>query len=114
MNTLHEIGRRISAPALFLATVTLVGCGSAETTETHDDAPPAAVETADGRLLFGAEIGDGTPVALATLFDEADAYDGRTILVEAPIQEVCQVKGCWMTMVDGEVVYTPEGGRFGD
>jgi hypothetical protein len=31
-----------------------------------------------------------------------ELYDGKTVLVEGTIAEVCPIKGCWLKVVDGE------------
>jgi hypothetical protein len=39
---------------------------------------------------------------LEELLANPAAYDGVGVLVQAPIDEVCQTKGCWMTFISGD------------
>jgi hypothetical protein len=37
-------------------------------------------------------------MTLAKLLDEPAAHSGKTVVVEGVVDEVCQNKGCWMTL----------------
>lgn len=56
----------------------------------------------NGWEAFGAQIPDGQPLSLTTLLSDPEQYNGKTVLLEAPIAECCQNKGCWMTFELGE------------
>ncbi len=68
-----------------------MGCAPKTTAERATD---------DGWARFGVPNVPSTPAASPTVSIGAldDAAD--TILVEGTIQEVCQTKGCWMTLRD--------------
>ncbi|MDG2150552.1 MAG: DUF4920 domain-containing protein [Planctomycetota bacterium] len=50
-----------------------------------------------GWEAFGAQISEGQPLSLTELLSDPEQYNGKTVLLEAPIAECCQNKGCWMT-----------------
>ncbi len=50
---------------------------------------------------FGAEITMTEPIKLAEVYSNPADYDGQEILLEGKIVEVCQKKGCWFKMTDG-------------
>ena len=85
------------APALALAACTT-------NTETADAPAPDAAEA---ELLAVGELAEtvGTPppadaVALTAgqAVAQADALNGQAVVVEGTIAEVCQAKGCWLTL----------------
>ncbi len=47
-------------------------------------------------------ITQSAPVRLAAIRSDAAKYMSKTVLVEATADRVCQAKGCWMTVKDGE------------
>ena len=51
---------------------------------------------------FGAEITMTKSITLAKVYENPDNYNGKEILVEGKITEVCQKKGCWFKMTDGK------------
>ena len=51
---------------------------------------------------FGAEITMTQSVTLAEIYMNSAEYEGKEILVEGEITEVCQKKGCWLKMTDGK------------
>jgi hypothetical protein len=55
-----------------------------------------------GTILIGEPIQAGDPVKLAAVQADPAAYFEKTILVEATAAAICQAKGCWMTIADGE------------
>ncbi len=50
---------------------------------------------------FGAPLPEGEPRDLAGLVAEAEAVDGRDVLVETEIVQVCRKKGCFFIARDG-------------
>lgn len=59
---------------------------------------PKVEFTQDGANYFGAEISDANAVSVSTLeFGQKDTLD---ISIKGTIHEVCQAKGCWMTIED--------------
>ncbi len=79
--------------SLLTVLLCLTACGA-----TAPAAAPA------GWDAFGAGIAAeaGTPQALDAILADAAAHDGVPVLLEGTIDEVCQVKGCWMTLSSGD------------
>jgi len=57
---------------------------------------------AGGVKTFGEPVSSATPVPVTDLLAGADQFDGKTLVVEGTVAEVCQNKGCWMTLVSGD------------
>lgn len=82
--------------------------GAVETAGKAMDAAVDAAETAlartwpEGTVLIGEPIQAGEPVKLAAVQADPTAYFEKTILVEATAAAICQARGCWMTITDGE------------
>ena len=78
--------RLLLLPALLLA-----ACADAP-------APPASAAAE--------AVGGGVPAGLALTPDllvaRADALDGQDVIVEGTPREVCQKKGCWLTLADAD------------
>lgn len=52
---------------------------------------------------YGAPIAPDTkPVPLAEVLADPEAYQGREIVVSGRIAQVCQTKGCWVMLTDGD------------
>jgi len=43
-----------------------------------------------------------TPIASTTLLADPGQYDGKTILVEGRVADVCQKAGCWLVLAEGD------------
>jgi len=67
-----------------------------------DVAATPAREWPEGALVIGEPIQAGEPVKLAAVKANPSDYFEKTILVEATASAICQAKGCWMTITDGE------------
>jgi hypothetical protein len=50
----------------------------------------------------GAPVSSRPAIPAATLLAHPERYEGQTVVVEGPVAEVCQVKGCWLVLRDGE------------
>jgi hypothetical protein len=74
--------------------------GGAE--EKAETAAPAMYRAPEGATTLGEEITVEAPVQHAVLKKSPADYFEKTILVEATAAKVCQSKGCWMTVTDGE------------
>lgn len=72
-------------------------CTTDECTEGGDDAC-----CADGGATYGAEVSCSAPLSLAELLDDSALHDGNTVVVKGEVVEVCQSKGCWMVLADGD------------
>lgn len=67
------------------------------------DAPPQLPPLGAPAGAFGAALDDEVErVELEKLLADPDAFAGKTIAVEAPIDDVCRKKGCWMVLSAGE------------
>lgn len=58
---------------------------------------------------FGAPISNVKPISissLTSLYDKLAPEDSKTVVAKVVVNEVCQVKGCWLTfkLDDGELV----------
>lgn len=43
-----------------------------------------------------------TPIASSAFLKAPGQYDGKTIMVEGPIADVCQKAGCWLVLAEGD------------
>ena len=51
---------------------------------------------------FGGKIGKTSPTTLATLMGEYNKFKGKTVVFEGTPEKVCEKKGCWMVLKDGD------------
>jgi len=58
--------------------LTLTGCGSGDGTQ------------------FGKELSIGEPTSIASILEKPESFDGKRVLVEGRITEVCEMMGCWI------------------
>ncbi|HJQ71702.1 MAG TPA: DUF4920 domain-containing protein [Blastocatellia bacterium] len=64
-------------------------------------AAPALADHKEGKH-FGAPFTDAKVVALDKAMADVDKLAGKTIKLEGEIKDVCQAKGCWLVITDGE------------
>jgi len=57
-------------------------------------------ETANAQK-FGSDVTLGESVSLTAIYANPDQYKDKEIRVEGTIKEVCQHKGCWLKLTDG-------------
>jgi len=60
-------------------------------------ATPIAAEC-DGKNL-GAGVTLAEPTAIASILDSPESWVGKDVRVDGKVQEVCEMAGCWMTLV---------------
>lgn len=91
---------RFSACACLLL---LVGCSnSAEPTARLEDTPSAEA-AADDAERFGEAIDDSLPITeLGAIVESPDEFEGRVVRTRGEIARVCQARGCWMELREGE------------
>jgi len=77
--------------ACVIAVPLLAACSIERTAPKHFEIP-------EGAVLVGNSPSQKSPVSLLAIQKEPDAYLGKTVLVQATAEEVCQAKGCWMTV----------------
>jgi hypothetical protein len=75
-------------------------------TEDEADAEQAALNKPDPAGTYGAGISLTKTVAIATIHSEPETYEGKNVLVEGTIKEVCPRRGCWVDLVDEETKET--------
>lgn len=54
------------------------------------------------RKHFGAPFTDAKVVALEKAMSDVEKYASKPIKLEGEIKDVCQAKGCWLVITDGE------------
>ena len=79
---------------LILLPLLLAACADAP-------APPAGGGAVDGAVV-GAALPGGAALSTGDLIAQADALDGQDVVVEGAPREVCQKKGCWLTLADAD------------
>ncbi|HVF90290.1 MAG TPA: DUF4920 domain-containing protein [Blastocatellia bacterium] len=62
---------------------------------------PALASRESGKH-FGAPFTGAPKVKLADAVSDAEKYAGKTVKIEGEIRDVCQMKGCWLVVTDGE------------
>jgi len=55
-----------------------------------------------GWTTFGAAVPADEALPLTAVLADPESFDGRHVLLEARIEECCPMKGCWLTLVDGD------------
>ena len=103
------LGRIVSIAAMGAVMMAAAGCGNREPAAPGKTAAapeaPAAVENAaipaDATRIGDAITVATAPVTLADVRANPSAYFEKTLLVEGTAAAVCQAKGCWMTITDG-------------
>jgi hypothetical protein len=65
---------------------------------------PACKSTppADAWDSFGDGVAAGSVLSVDDLLDSPADWDGKTVVVEAEVDAVCQMKGCWMTFTSND------------
>ena len=92
-----------------------VTASSAETEETEE---AKALNKSDPEGVYGKGISLEESLALTELLADPAAYEGKTVLVEGTITDVCPMRGCWVELqaaegeetirvkvTDGEIVF---------
>lgn len=83
----------------------LTGCKPANDSTTSDDSMAAdstaqANSTSDENT-FGAGVSrQDNPAELADVVNQLETQDSVAVVMKAKVGEVCQVKGCWMSLTD--------------
>lgn len=63
---------------------------------------PEPIAIVDGHPVYGAQMPAGEATAIGTVLANADQYAGKPQKFSGRVTKVCQKKGCWMVMADGE------------
>ena len=72
---------------------------SAVESNTEQGAPPPSAMPALWKT-YGAQVSDGTVVSLKALLAAPAKYEGKQVIVEETVRQVCSRKGCWMEIGD--------------
>ena len=93
--------------ALALSLSFLIACKPATDSSSADDASAAdstaMANSATDENTFGAGVSrQENPTALADVVTQLETQDSVAVVMKAKVGEVCQVKGCWMNLVDTE------------
>ena len=86
----------MSVLVLMLSLALSTGCGDPE--QAASPTPSATTSTGN----YGAPLSVLAALEIDTVLDQADELAGKELIVEGRVEEVCQNKGCWMTLTDGE------------
>lgn len=77
-------------------------------THDHDHHDHGEVEVDPNQVWFGEEFEISTTKGVNEIIDRLEESDSVAAVVKARVNEVCQVKGCWMNITDlatGEPVF---------
>jgi hypothetical protein len=85
---------------LCLALSPLIG---AHSDHGHGDESAAVPLVSEKGQVFGNSVPQSEPKALTALAKDFDQYQDKTVVIEAKAQKVCQKKGCWMVLEDGDL-----------
>lgn len=62
----------------------------------------APVITATGSAVYGEPMPLGRPIGVGVALAQVDRWQGKTTKFEGRVTQVCQNKGCWLVLADGE------------
>jgi hypothetical protein len=63
---------------------------------------PEPVAIVDGHPVYGEQMPAGDPTAIGQVLADVDQYAGKPQKFSGRVTKVCQKKGCWMVLADGE------------
>ncbi len=63
---------------------------------------PEPSSVLDGHPVYGAAMPAGAATAIATALSESESYAGKPQKFSGRVTKVCQAKGCWMVLAEGE------------
>ena len=64
--------------------------------------PSPKAKKANNETKFGGKIADTKTTSLAKVMSDFKNYEGKTVVFEATPEKVCETKGCWMVVKDGD------------
>jgi len=64
--------------------------------------PALAADPLPAGQDFGAGLTLSDPIPLTELLGDPERFEGRPVLVRGRVSDVCQKKGCWTILRDGE------------
>ena len=63
---------------------------------------PTPIAVVDGQATYGAPMPAGEAIAIATALADVDQFSASERKFSGRVTKVCQQKGCWMVLADGE------------
>lgn len=63
---------------------------------------PEPIAVVDGHPVYGAQMPAGDATAIGQVLGQVDKYAGTPQKFSGRVTKVCQKKGCWMVLADGE------------
>lgn len=63
---------------------------------------PEPIAIVDGQPVYGAQMPAGEATAIGKVLADVDQYAGKPQKFSGRVTKVCQKKGCWMVLADGE------------
>lgn len=97
-----------SCVVLFLSTQALISAAAPvaapeiATSAATETVIRDAVQAEDGAWIAGKTLKAEDEVTLTEALADPAAYAGKTVRMTARVEQVCQTKGCWMIVTDGE------------
>jgi hypothetical protein len=67
-----------------------------------EDGVSTPTTSARGTQVYGEAMPLGRPIGIGAALAQADQWQGRRTKFEGRITQVCQNKGCWLVLADGE------------
>lgn len=88
---------------LLLCTAMMVfSCNSKTSSTVSDSMESAKPVYSDKPGHYGEEITEKGAISVATLNEKLGEYGSGAVKVKGEVNEVCVVKGCWMTIKNGD------------
>ncbi len=95
---------------ILIAAVVTIGLGATapEAPESEVDKPGVAEQTPERETAIppGEDFGEGLTLNRIADFGDVlhhpESYAGQRVLIRARVYDVCQKKGCWMVLRDGD------------
>jgi hypothetical protein len=70
--------------------------------EEGPEIPSQPIAVIDGHPIYGVAMPEGAATPIGRALADASAYLGKPGKFEGRIAKVCQKKGCWMILAEGE------------
>lgn len=67
-----------------------------------DDGVSTPVITEKGSHVYGEPMPLGRPVGIGTAIADSNHWEGKRTKFEGRVTQVCQTKGCWIVLADGD------------
>lgn len=84
--------------AYLIPLMLLAACQGTTSTDATSSTEQEAAQTAEKMAHFGAMITPDNAMPVAEVPEALGANDSVRLKIEGTIEEVCQMKGCWITM----------------